>query len=334
MRNNELSITNTGSVKQFNTKAVLHSLKRKRIATVKELSLDCGLSIVTVNGIINTLVRQERVFLKDMIPSGGGRPSQRYRFNESFNLALLLFSEEIQGEKSVYLKIINLFGDIVETDNLGAVQISFKKLESVIGKKIKKYPQIGSICIGIPGVEFQGEIVSGDYNVLLSEPIVEMLNSRFGIPVLIENDVNAAVLGSAEKDEDFQGTLVYIYFPRNYPPGAGILVEGNLHKGSKNFAGEVGWLPLEFPWTMKTADTFLDSCKYVAGIVVAFTAILAPDVIRLYGEHLGPAHLDMIKKLSKSQLPEHITPNLSLATNFHTDFEKGLIHLALGRLLK
>ena len=69
------------------------------------------------------------------------------------------------------------------------------------------------------------------------------------MPVLYENDVNATVCGyyGYHKAEGIQ-TVVGLYYPQVYAPGAGTMINGEIYKGGMNFAGEIGWLPLHPAW--------------------------------------------------------------------------------------
>ena len=69
------------------------------------------------------------------------------------------------------------------------------------------------------------------------------MENRFSIPVVIENDMNAAVLGYHDsKGNKKDKSLVYLYSGQN-GPGAGIMINGDVVRGNTNFSGEVSFVP-------------------------------------------------------------------------------------------
>lgn len=58
------------------------------------------------------------------------------------------------------------------------------------------------------------------------------LEEKFSIPVVIENDMNAAVLGYYKNTGNYDNSsLVYLYSGQN-GPGAGIMINGDVVRGS------------------------------------------------------------------------------------------------------
>ncbi len=330
MKSNEKGV-NTLLVKDMNTRLVLKALRSYRTATVKELAQATELTVVTVKDIVRDLIAHNKVYEGGTVPSKGGRPSKQYVFNENSNKGLVVFTRELNGHDSICVRVVDLYGQVKESVDHQVDTISVAKIENLISHLIKKHPSIGAISIGLPGIEFEGRIVALDYQSTIGDPIIQRLREKFNLPVIIENDVNAAVLGHDEL-EDSRDTEVYIYFPRKYPPGAGIKVNGKLLKGNRHFAGEIGWLPLDIPWGPELADSFDEFTAAASKVVLSMITILDPDSVVLFGEFLTDTHLKEIIDKCKRGLPQRIIPELSLAEDFSLDFERGLIGLTLEAL--
>ncbi len=74
--------------------------------------------------------------------------------------------------------------------------------------------------------------------------MAEDVQSKFGLPAILENDVNAAVCGYVYREEIAEDQCVLaIYFSENSPPGMGIYLLGGVLKGIHGLAGEIKFLP-------------------------------------------------------------------------------------------
>lgn len=74
-------------------------------------------------------------------------------------------------------------------------------------------------------------------------PIVEILSSRFNVPVFLQNDANACALaewklGAGKGTEN----MVFLTFGTGF--GAGLILDGRLYVGKSDMAGEVGHVRL------------------------------------------------------------------------------------------
>ncbi len=73
--------------------------------------------------------------------------------------------------------------------------------------------------------------------------VAAAFESAFGVDVLIENDVNLAVLGEHWQGRG-QGVDNLAYVALGTGIGGGLIVGGQLVKGAGNAAGELGFLPI------------------------------------------------------------------------------------------
>ena len=100
---------------------------------------------------------------------------------------------------------------------------------------------VTGIGVSVPGLldRAQGRIVSAASYDWRDVPLADLLSQAFGLPVFIENDVNAAAIG-----EQFAGrargvgTFAYVFV--GSAVGAGLVVDGKLLLGAGGNAGEFG----------------------------------------------------------------------------------------------
>jgi glucokinase len=103
-----------------------------------------------------------------------------------------------------------------------------------------------AVAVGIPGrVDVVDGTVRSAVNLGITGPVAvrDQLQGRLGVPVHVENDVNAAALGAfAHFRMDPAASLAYV----NVGTGiaAGFVVGGRLLRGTTGGAGEIGHIPM------------------------------------------------------------------------------------------
>ena len=114
----------------------------------------------------------------------------------------------------------------------------------VAGDRLDAVVRVG---IGIPG---QVDAATGRIANVVNLDVVDLelgalVSQRLGVPVHVDNDVNAAAVGAAATlpDGGGAGTVVFLNFGTGL--AAGILVDGVLQHGSSGAAGEIGHIPVD-----------------------------------------------------------------------------------------
>lgn len=211
--------------------------------------------------------------------------------------------------------------------------IDLKTFEGIIGPLAASYPTIKAIGFGFPGYDEGGEIKMSDYKKLMGTSLNRHFSELFKVPVIIENDVNAAAIGFNNRGRlNEEGVLIYLYFPDCHPPGAGIFINGKLLKGKDRFAGEIAVIPLDVAWN-ETLYSYFDAFSVAAArLVTTLCGVLNPDRIILYGSFLGEAHRTAILQHCSQALPFHVLPVIQLSDDFTADYQAGLIVQTLDLL--
>lgn len=104
---------------------------------------------------------------------------------------------------------------------------------------------VGPIGVGVPGlVNPDRGTVKHAVNLGLDGewfPLGELLATRLGTPVLVENDVNVATLGA----HVLAGVDDVAYVSLGTGLAAGMVLDGVLRRGDHGAAGEIGHLPID-----------------------------------------------------------------------------------------
>jgi len=93
----------------------------------------------------------------------------------------------------------------------------------------------------VRGLVFEAPQLAGWNGV----PLVEMMSERLGLPVILENDANAASLGENRFGAG-RGTRFMIYLTISTGVGGGIIIDGKVYHGISGSAGELGHMVVWF----------------------------------------------------------------------------------------
>ncbi|AIQ30361.1 ROK family transcriptional regulator [Paenibacillus sp. FSL P4-0081] len=320
-------------IREVNMNLVRQVLKEHGQATKRQIAGVSGLSVVTVGTVLQLLEAQNEVLAGAQVSSSGGRPAQQYIYNDEYALALILFTHEEQDVIYIHRTVVTLAGRTLFEDNTAVSGVDLAAFEAVIDSSLQMYPLIQAIGLGLPGAEVEGLMVVSDYKALRGVPVAEHFRQRYGKPVVIENDVNAAVIGYCRRMKEETASVVYLYFPDRFAPGAGIFIGGKLYKGKRGFAGEVANIPLGIAWgdggLIASFEALTDA---IAKLAAAVSSVLNPDIVVLYGSFLKEEHLLSVEKKCSASLPYPAIPRVRMSDDFAADYIQGMIVQTLGTL--
>lgn len=316
-------------IKELNLNKVRSALKVAGTATKPQLAETTGLSVVTINSLVNTLLDAGELLTDTILNSDGGRPAASFRYNSKFRLALTIFMHEYEGQDTAFYCVADLRGEVIERTEQNLSSVNVDSFDSVIENLLCRYPQIKAICFGIPGEEVNQRLVISDYEKLKEQSLSGHIFKRFHLPVHIENDINAAVMGYCyHNNVPTNKCIIGLYFPGKYPPGAGIYLNGHIYKGRDGLAGEIKYLPFGIDWESfdyNPAD--MENIKLKT--IQAFQCMFNPHAIVLYGEKTPDSISRILQEKSLSTVEKILLPEIITSTDLNTDFEAGIRQIAL-----
>lgn len=320
---------NRKDVRNHNLQKIRSALRSMRQATKPQLAEHTGLSVMTVNTLVKILQEHGEVALmEDFLPSAseeGGRPARQYQYLADRLQALILCFYEEAGEIRMESRVENLFGDVIFFEKISCSEVFVEFLKDTIQAYQEKYPQLSLVMMGLPGVEVDEVMAVIDYPALKGLRLREVLGKAVGLPIYLVNDINAAVsgygmsLGSSVKQE----TVVGIYWPRNYPPGAGILLNGVLYKGRDGLAGEISCA-----FDCSSYSPQGDIVEQMTEKIVDFVRFWNPHRIVLYHEEITPVVETAIRCLCAEAIPERFLPELIFDRKLREDYRRGVRAMA------
>lgn len=135
--------------------------------------------------------------------------------------------------RSVIVSKERTLEDLISSHEIG--------LLSYIDKQVTLHPDISFIGISYAGQVNKGRIIASP-NINIDEyDIVSVVKSRYGIPLVIDNDLNCAVRAESVywKSENIAALFVGTGI------GAAVIDDRKLVKGSRNMAYEIGHIPYQ-----------------------------------------------------------------------------------------
>jgi len=234
------------SVRKVNTSLVLNAIRLHAPASRAEIAAITKLNRSTISNIVNVLIEDGLVLELDAMESKVGRPG----------IALTLKPD---GGAVIGVEIGVGFISVILTDFVAKVlwrewtEISLtesqieiiseaeKLIDQAISFAEEKKLRLLGIGLGVPGlVNVQrGELLFAPNLGWRNVPLRLMWNQRFHIPVYVENEANLGALGEyyfgvgREVDN-------FIYLSSGVGLGGGVIINGNLFKGGRGYAGEFG----------------------------------------------------------------------------------------------
>lgn len=327
-----MNTVNTNLQKEINLNKLRNAFKLKKIASKPQLAELTGLSVVTINSLVNILVENGEVLEDVIMASNGGRPATAYRFNNEFSLALVIYMYEQNFQDTVFICVSDLYGEIVDKIEKKMTEIKKDSFDSFIETMLLKYPNIKVISFGMPGEEVDGRLLISDYKELKDQYFTTYIKEKFNLPVIFENDINAAIEGyCCSHGVTKSQCVIGIYFPSKYPPGAGIYIDGGIYKGRNGLAGEIKYLPLGVDWENFNFNK-IQMKEIILKTLLAFSCMYNPDSIVLYGDEISDNIISEFKGKCSSEIEKIMIPEIIISKDLNHDFEIGIKQLALNYL--
>ncbi len=245
---------NLEDVQAINRSNVIKILRKKKISSRKEIAEITGLRQATISNVINYFIKINLVKETGLLESEKGRRSIGIALNSKkykavgVRLGRKYFSIgifDLSGSKYDFQKV-----SIQECENPREVA---KNIKSAINKAIKLIKSTNDIPIGA-GISIPGPFIREENRIILMTEqagwgkinLREEINDDIDIPLYFEQDGNAGVLGEwwFGKNEKFKGILIYLIVGEGV--GSGVLIDGDLFRGSAGLAGEFGHITINY----------------------------------------------------------------------------------------
>jgi predicted NBD/HSP70 family sugar kinase len=241
----------TGSkalIRQLNRSAVLNLIKEEGPIARVMIARHLGLSAASVTSIVGELQSLGLIHEVAQAPSAGGRPAELLALNPTAAsvIGVKLADDHLAGVVVDLNGAVNRSAELpIAAHDAGGVVDEIARLVEILPGR-SNGPRLLGVGVGLPGV------IDGEAGICVDSPILgwrdvplaEMLSTRLGLPVSIDNDVNT--LAVAERLYGAGRTVTsFLAVTIGRGIGLGVVVDGHLYRGRLGGAGEFGHLPVE-----------------------------------------------------------------------------------------
>ncbi len=236
---------NRALIRSINRTLVLNAIKNHGPISRTDIVKLTGLSPASLSNISAELIESGLVFEKESGESSGGRKPVYLALNPhgGFVIGIKLAEKQISAtltdlEATV---ICNKSREIHSKDSQKVLDDIAEVVQTIIDEQNVKPDKLLGIGLGLAGIinNHEGTLLYSPFFGWHDLPIGEILESKLGVPVYLDNDVNTltiteSLFGAGKGIENFLVVTV------GRGIGLGIVIGGQIYHGYQGGAGEFG----------------------------------------------------------------------------------------------
>jgi glucokinase len=236
-------------LRQANARNLLRLIQTYSPCSKADLVRYSGLSAPTITSCVALLEKLDLVELIGDGQSNGGRPPGLMRFNSQRGYVAAvdiggtrarMTLSDLNGTALTQWSQILRQREKVPAGICALVQDGLKEMCEVSGIPASRVLHLTAGAPGITDVNAGVVLSAPNLTNWNDVPLRSMLSMKLGIPVIVENDTNLAAVGEhlcgvARESADF------VFLAIGTGAGAGIFIDGHLHRGANWSAGEIGY---------------------------------------------------------------------------------------------
>lgn len=203
-----------------NVMKIIQSLVKQGGCTKNELVFYTGLSLSTVDSLLEEMLKSNRVIKAGYRESTGGRPSMSYKVNGEFSQTLCIYAYKHDKRITVIGRLYNLYSEMMEEKRRDIPKLDCDVLCSFIDEMLNE--QVHTICLSLPDSDID-------------------INHRYKQRVFVKNDVYMGVIGAYIKHMQYDSIVL---LDSKVNSRLGIVVHGHLVEGKSSIAGQIRYMPL------------------------------------------------------------------------------------------
>lgn len=207
-------------VRKKNVMKIIQSLVKQGGCTKNELVFYTGLSLSTIDSLLEEMLKSNRVIKAGYRESTGGRPSMSYKVNGEFSQTLCIYAYKHNKTITIIGRLYNLYSEMMEEKRRDIPKLDCDVLCSFIDEMLNE--QVHTICLSLPDCDID-------------------IKHRYKQRVFVKNDVYMGVIGAYIKHIQYDSIVL---LDSKINSRLGIVVHGHLVEGKSSIAGQIRYMPL------------------------------------------------------------------------------------------
>lgn len=270
-------------LRQISVRAAMEILLHQGPTSRADLAKKTGLSKQTMSEVIRTLEESGWVRVKGVVSGKVGRSAVTYEVSPDAGCVIGIDL----GATTIRIAVVDIAGGISQEIEAPADTHAGKDLLLHVNSLVERSLKTAQIprnkvllaTVATPGVvdpETDKLSLAPNMSDIGSLDVTKTLQEILGCEVIMENDINAAVLGESWKGNS-SGLDSVAFISLGTGIGLGTLVNGKLMRGAKGAAGEISYMPFGAnPYAPESLERGALEC-----------AIGARGIVERYGAHDG-----------------------------------------------
>ena len=207
-------------VRRKNVIKIIQSLVKQGGCTKNELVFYTGLSLSTIDSLLEEMLKSNLVIKAGYRESTGGRPSMSYQVNGEFSQTLCIYAYKHDKTITVIGRLYNLYSEMIDEKRRDVSKLNQEILYCFIDEMLNE--QVHTICLTLP-----------DYDI--------DIKNRYKQRILVENDVYMGVIGAYIKHMQYDSIVL---LESKGDSRLGIVINGHIIEGKSSIAGQTCFMPL------------------------------------------------------------------------------------------
>ena len=203
-----------------NVMKIIQSLVKQGGCTKNELVFYTGLSLSTIDSLLEEMLKSNQVIKAGYRESTGGRPSMSYKVNGEFSQTLCIYAYKHDKTIKVIGRLYNLYSEMMEEKRRDIPKLDCDVMCSFIDEMLNE--QVHTICLSLPDCDID-------------------IKHRYKQRVFVKNDVYMGVIGAYIKHMQYDSIVL---LDSKVNSRLGIVINGHLVEGKSSIYGQIRYMPL------------------------------------------------------------------------------------------
>lgn len=271
-------------VRKKNVIKIIQSLVKQGGCTKNELVFYTGLSLSTIDSLLEEMLKSNLVIKEGYRESTGGRPSMCYQVNGEFSQTLCIYAYKHDKTITVIGRLYNLYSEMMEEKRRDIPKLDRDVLCSFIDEMLNA--QVHTICLSLPDSDID-------------------IKNRYKQRILIENNVYMGAIGAYIKHMQYDSIVL---LDSKNDSRLGIVINGHLVEGKSSIAGQTYFMPVINHEDYKNRRSMKGRSKRLVLELQNIIGMLNPEAIVICAQSIDEHYVEeeLLKIFKMSDMPHLI----------------------------